>query len=217
MQSRHPLFPLVLVFVFIFVFVFLLPVYEGVLLQRWHQLRSAETNTVHGVDHIRLDKKIFLVLIFVHFFFQISIMFINYLALSEQLVPAVGRSAVDTGSLSSWVRIYLGVDLVVMDLFAIFLWIILWCAWVRVVVYLVMVTQVLRTSIIVEKKGWHSDNSTNNMSELSPLVETTTTGVSGFAESRWVRAAWRSRARQPGRVAPELGSEVSGNKNCMFR
>ena len=87
----------------------------------------------------------------------------------------------------------------------------------RVVVYLVMLTQVLRTSIIVEKKGWHSDNSTNNMSELSPLVETTTTGVSGFAESRWVRAAWRSRARQPGRVAPELGSEVSGNKNCMFR
>ena len=139
-------------------------------------------------------------------------MFINYLALSEQLVPAVGGSAVDTGSLSSWVRIYLGVDLFLIDLFAIFLWIILWCAWVRVVVYLVMVT-----SIIVEKKGRHSDNSTNNMSELSPLVETTTTGVSGFAESRWVRAAWRSRARQPGRVAPELGSEVSGNIYCMFR
>ena len=91
-----------------------------------------------------------------------------------------------------------------MDLFAIFLWIILWCAWVRLVVYLVMVTQVVGTSIIVEKKCMHSDNSTNNMSELSPLVETTTTGVSGFAESRWVRAAWRSRARQPGRVAPEL-------------
>ena len=104
-----------------------------------------------------------------------------------------------------------------MDLFAIFLWIILWCAWVRVVVYLVMVTQVVGTSIIVEKKGMISDNSTNNMSELSPLVETTTTGVSGFAESRWVRAAWRSRARQPGRVAPELGSEVSGNIYCMFR
>ena len=96
---------------------FLLPVYEGVLLQRWHQLRSAETNTVHGVDHIRLDKKFFLVLIFVHFF-QISIMFINYLALSEQLVPAVGRSAVDTGSLSSWVRIYLG-------------WICLWWIYLR--------------------------------------------------------------------------------------
>ena len=48
-------------------------------------------------------------------------MFISYLALSEQLVPAVGGSAVDTGSLSSWVRIYLGVDLFVMDLFAIFL------------------------------------------------------------------------------------------------
>ena len=148
---------------------------------------------------------------------QISMMFISYLALSEQLVPAVGGSTVDTGSLSSWVRIYLGVDLFVMDLFAIFLWIILWCAWVRVVVYLVMVTQVVGTSIIVEKKCMHSDNSTNNMSELSPLVETTTTGVSGFAESRWVRAAWRSRARQPGRVAPELGSEVSGNIYCMFR
>ena len=48
-------------------------------------------------------------------------MFISYLALSEQLVPAVGGSAVDTGSLSSWVRIYLGVDLFVMDLFAFFL------------------------------------------------------------------------------------------------
>ena len=47
-------------------------------------------------------------------------MFINYLALSEQLVPAVGGSAVDTGSLSSWVRIYLGLDLFVLDLFAIF-------------------------------------------------------------------------------------------------
>ena len=78
-------------------------------------------------------------------------------------------------------------------------------------------TGVVGSSIIVEKKGRHSDNSTNNMSELSPLVETTTTGVSGFAESRWVRAAWRSRARQPGRVAPELGSEVSGNIYCMFR
>ena len=86
----------------------------------------------------------------------------------------------------------------------------------RVVVYLVMVTQVVGTSIIVEKKGMHSDNSTNNMSELSPLVETTTTGVSGFAESRWVRAAWRSRARQPGRVAPELGSEASGNRNSQI-
>ena len=53
-------------------------------------------------------------------FVQISIMFISYLALSEQLVPAVGGSTVDTGSLSSWVRIYLGVDLVVMDLFAIY-------------------------------------------------------------------------------------------------
>ena len=165
---------------------------------------------MHGVDHIRLDKKNFLVLIFVHFF-QISIMFINYLALSEQLVPAVGGSTVDTGSLSSWVRIYLGVDLFLMDLFFYFL--VDFLIWARVAVYLVMVTQVLGTSIIVEKKRQHSDNSINNMSELSPLVETTTTGVSGFAESRWVRAAWRSRARQPGRVAPELGSEVSGNTN----
>ena len=53
-------------------------------------------------------------------FVQISIMFISYLALSEQLVPAVGGSAVDTGSLSSWVRIYLGMDLYVMDLFVIY-------------------------------------------------------------------------------------------------
>ena len=55
---------------------------------------------------------------FLSTFFQISIMFINYLALSEQLVPAVGGSAVDTGSLSSWVRIYLG-------------WICLWWIYLR--------------------------------------------------------------------------------------
>ena len=48
-------------------------------------------------------------------------MFINYLALSEQLVPAVGGSAVDTGSLSSWVRVYVMVDLFVMNSFACFL------------------------------------------------------------------------------------------------
>ena len=47
-------------------------------------------------------------------------MFISYLALSEQLVPAVGGSAVDTGSLSSWVRVYVMVDLFVMNLFVIF-------------------------------------------------------------------------------------------------
>ena len=47
-------------------------------------------------------------------------MFISYLALSEQLVPAVGGSAVDTSSLSSWVRVYVMVDLFVMNLFAIF-------------------------------------------------------------------------------------------------
>ena len=40
-------------------------------------------------------------------------MFINYLALSEQLVPAVGRSTVDPSSLSSWVRVYVMVDLFV--------------------------------------------------------------------------------------------------------
>ena len=79
-------------------------------------------------------------------------MFMNYLALSEQLVPAVGGSAVDTGSLSSWVRIYLGVDLFLIDLFAIFLWIILWCAWVRVVVYLVMVTQVVGLPLLLRKR-----------------------------------------------------------------
>ena len=66
---------------------FLLPVYEGVLLQRWHQLRSAETNTVHGMDHIRLDKKFFLVLIFVHFFPNI-----NNVHKLPGLVGAVGPS-----------------------------------------------------------------------------------------------------------------------------
>ena len=79
-------------------------------------------------------------------------MFISYLALSEQLVPAVGGSAVDTGSLSSWVRIYLGVDLFVMDLFAFFLWIFLWCACVKVVIYLVMVTQVVGLPLLLRKR-----------------------------------------------------------------
>ena len=79
-------------------------------------------------------------------------MFMNYLALSEQLVPAVGGSAVDTGSLSSWVRIYLGVDLFVMDLFAFFLWIFLWCACVKVVIYLVMVTQVVGLPLLLRKR-----------------------------------------------------------------
>ena len=79
-------------------------------------------------------------------------MFISYLALSEQLVPAVGGSAVDTGSLSSWVRIYLGVDLLVMDLFAFFLWMFLWCARVKVVVYLVMVTQVVGLPLLLRKR-----------------------------------------------------------------
>ena len=47
-----------------------------------------------------------------------------------------------------------------------------------------------------------------------PLVETTTTGDSGLAESRWLRAAWRSRARLAARVAPEIVTNVSlGNRN----
>ena len=79
-------------------------------------------------------------------------MFISYLALSEQLVPAVGGSAVDTGSLSSWVRIYLGVDLFVMDLFAFFLVDFFWCARVKVVIYLVMVTQVVGLPLLLRKR-----------------------------------------------------------------
>ena len=172
---------------------------------------------MHGMDHIRLDKNFFLVLIFVHFFPNI-----NNVHKLPGLVGAVGPSCGRQRSRHRLSQLLgenlfgggFGCDGFICDLF---LWIILWCAWVRLVVYLVMVTQVVGTSIIVEKKDMISDNSTNNMSELSPLVETTTTGVSGFAESRWVRAAWRSRARQPGRVAPELGSEASGNRNCMFR
>ena len=47
----------------------------------------------------------------------------------------------------------------------------------------------------------------------SPLVETTTTGDSGLAESLWFRAAWRRRARLAGRVAPGIVKNVSlGNK-----
>ena len=40
-----------------------------------------------------------------------------------------------------------------------------------------------------------------------PLVETTTTGDSGLAESLWLRAAWRRRARLAGRLAPGIDQQ----------